>query len=289
MERVRARTLVHVHQKYEGKPLAELLLDFDEATARHRQQVEEKRIIRTEKLPDPNGYPEPKFSVGGYFRSRTLFFKSLWTSLFNREEKQYQVSQMLGSLIDDKIRSAGGDLTELQSSIDYHNFVRELDGSLLQLRSALKAAIFSANVNSYTPGGNSAKMALAAHVTSAFSQADNISKQVSAIIEHNPEFKEKLSSLDVRGVGIFSAIAAPVMSSQRESIDQAKVVVECVDEFRSEQNNWDVMEAYENIWKRRSELCSHLGLTSEAEAASKVAHEFDRTRFESVDNAWKQA
>jgi len=287
MERVRARTLDHVSQKNQGKTLSEIMSAFNEAAEKHRRQVEENRIMNSDMLPDANGFPMKTRSFAGYAKGIFYGAKYLWTSNFNREQKQFQVSQQVGAFIDGKILSVGGNIDELNQLIETHGFMRDLDSSLSRLKEVLSEATVAATFNNVTPIGTGAKLAQSANVVLIFEKAKEIVQQITTLVDSRPELRDAFPSLEVDGVGHLSALATPFSSEQSEAVEQAKSVIESINEFRKTMNEWDVIEAYQSVWQKRSEICSRLGLYEESEAASKVAEEYDRSHLERLEQAWK--
>jgi hypothetical protein len=265
-----------------------LMADFLDAVSKLRKQTELKRIEATGLAPAEDGRPIDNW-LKGWGPSIVAGLRSFfWDGNFDREGQKNQAASTLGIHIDKAIRAAGGSTKTIEEKLIAHQTLQQIDGAILELREAVSYIPFAVGASNHTLGAGAGKLYNANNASSAIKKVHHLHGKVLDLIAENPNIDNHFPSLDIRKVGLVSMLGSPITSDAGDAVAQANEMLPKIDEFRKSLDSWDVMAAYEDIWKNRSSACQILGLDAEANVCAEVATQYDSAYFEALDAAWTE-
>lgn len=266
-----------------------LMADFLDAVSKFRKQTELKRIDVTGFVPADDGRPVNDWFKGWGPSIVAGVRRFFWDGNFDREGSQDQAAAKLGNHVDAAIRSAGGDTSIIDGKLKAHEALQSIDEAALALREAVSYVPFAVGASNLTIGAGAGKLYNANNASRAIEKAHDLHGKVSDLIAAHPDLQEHFPTLDMRKVGMFSMLGSPITEDAGEAVSKAKEMLPKIDEFRQSLDSWDVMAAYEDIWKNRAAACQALGLQAEAKVCVEVATQYDSAYFEALDTAWTES
>ena len=268
--------------------LPALMADFFGKVARHRDQTETERALNVSMFADENGRPVTK----GYFetlgRSLVLEGKSLLNELRAWGEKQDMAAAVVGAHIDDKLKSAGIDLSGISKKQEVHARLGKVVENLEMLDDNLSTMSNTMAASGGTAVGSSLRMAASGSAELYRSSAKECSRELEELLAEFPDLLKSMEGIQVPSSILLGQIAAmfPGSGETQDTIDDSRAAIR---ELATKINKWDVMESYHAIWVDRAALCSLAGLAGEAKGCNEVAQQYDPSYFEPLEQSWRDA
>ncbi|MCZ7861873.1 hypothetical protein O9X98_10840 [Agrobacterium salinitolerans] len=288
LSKIRARLEGSATANPVAPSLEGLMADFLDAVSKFRKQTELKRIDTSGFAPNEDGRPIHDW-FKGWGPSIVAGLRSFfWDGNFDREGRQNETAAELGKYIDGAIRSAGGNTTVIDGKLEAHEALQRIDEAVVALREAVSYVPFAVGASNLTLGAGAGKLANASNASGAIKKAHVLHGKVSELIAKHPDLQEHFPTLDMQKVGTFSMLGSPITPGAGDAVTKAKDMLPKIDEFRKSLDSWDVMAAYEDIWKNRAAACQALGLEAEAKVCAEVATQYDSAYFEALAVSWAQ-